>query len=140
MPFERRALRLFERRGATAQAAEVAAILQPDESEVEIPIEPPVDPPGRAEQAAEAVEPTPDPATEPGAPTSSPDPTEATLAGPARAMTPGTVRESGSEGVTTFVAAPDEDRAGHVPGPEEAPPSSTAQSAADGSARRWFNR
>ena len=81
VPFERRALRLFERRGATAQAAEVAAILRPDESEVEIPIERPVDPPGRAEQAAEAVGPTPGRRARPPAPPtrrrpSSPSPTD----------------------------------------------------------------
>jgi hypothetical protein len=164
-PFERRALRLFERRGATAQAAAVAARLQPA-AERATPTQqttaPPVD--TAPTPVMEAAAPTQDATSEPvpaapeGGATRLADemmamfsdakPSQPTTQEPSVAAT---VDGPGDRAFATEQAVAEEQLVAHEP--FDAPEQQSAEidpadellhdpmmSAEDGSKRRWFNR
>jgi hypothetical protein len=149
-PFERRALRLFERRGATAQAAAVAAILRPvndgsatgsePEDAKEMTVEETAA--GRAPAAGDAAAGDEAPPVEPAANGAGglADEMMALFAGedvPTPDAAPGPAADAAAEPMApTFVAAPDDDGVGPTPGPEAAPSPSATQE----SHRRWFTR
>jgi hypothetical protein len=161
-PFERRALRLFERRGATAQAASVAARLAPAPN----PVAPPPDrtsTPTPEEPASSAAETQPDPVLAPPTAETAPAPSEggatrlademmAMFSGSEQAPTPTPepiappTAEAPAAPPTAEALAPTTDQldAAARPSADIDPADELldelAQSAEEESKRRWFNR
>ena len=150
-PFERRALRLFERRGATAQAASVAARLAPAPN----PVAPPPDrtsTPATVEPAVPAAETQPEPVLAPPIAETAPASSEGgatRLADEMMAMFSGSEQAPTPEPLaapTPEPVAPPTDQldAAARPSADIDPADELldelAQSAEEESKRRWFNR